>query len=636
MIRSSFFVERLVIIKSGRSVYDEAFHQGINVIRGDHSVGKTTILEILFYVLGGEIKDNQWLYPADHCDEIYCQVNINGKSFTIKRDIEKGKIPPIRIQGGSYDATTLDNLGWKKFGPRRSESGERVSFSQQLFDLLGWDNHKSDDYANLTMHQVLRFLYVDQETGSTKIFRAEDNPRGDSEGTRTAIAEFLLGLDNLDTHKLRQQLIFSEREFDKVAADLNAMYKVLGSDSGLTLDALKSQVIKTSDEIVSLQNKDVELKTTTELEVESAFNYKDLEKKVDLFSRQLQSLNIEIQATTGEIVDCELFGDSLDFRKKSLLESKSAFDCIGAMKYTHCPCCLEEINYSNEDTCHLCHTPNKESHHSNNYMQILTELDFQIKSNAKVLGDYKSHLEGLKSALVISESQLKTSQSELQSSSKTVDIETQGLIKRSKKIGYLESEIKHIEKQVKIITELDEYKFRKSELNKKITELREKIAAAAVSSKNRRDKVNLGICEKMLPILHSDLRNNGTPYEEVFGAAKSNDIEIDFSRDRTLIDGRVKFSGSSNYIKKNAFYLAALLESLSDPLYRLPRFLMLDAIENGGMKAFRSHNFQRSIVEMFKDKKDFQIIFCTSMALDDLNNDEYGVGPYYVDNVIKI
>jgi len=266
----------------------------------------------------------------------------------------------------------------------------------------------------------------------------------------------------------------------------------------------------------------------------------------------------------------------------------------------------------------------------------LTELDFQIKSNSKVLSDYKGHLEGLKSALVISESQLKNSQSELHSISKTVDVETYALIERSKKIGYLESETKNIEKQINIIKDLDKYKSRKSELNNTITDLREKIAIAASSSKNRREKVNLGICENMLSVLHSDLRDNGEPYEEVFGDAESNDIEIDFSKDRTLIDGRVKFSGSSNYIKKNAFYLAALLESLSDPLYRLPRFLMLDAIENGGMKAYRSHNFQRSIVEMFKDKEDFQIILCTSMALDDLNNDEYGVGPYYVGNVINI
>ncbi|MEI8607543.1 ATP-binding protein [Pseudoalteromonas sp. B160] len=138
MTNTNFFVERLVILKSGFSVYDEDFHRGINVIRGDHSVGKTTILELLFYVLGGEIKENQWLYPADRCDEVFCQININNETFTIKRDIEKGAIPPIRIQSGTYEKTRSTNLGWKKFGPRRSESGEKYSFhSSFLIYLVG-------------------------------------------------------------------------------------------------------------------------------------------------------------------------------------------------------------------------------------------------------------------------------------------------------------------------------------------------------------------------------------------------------------------------------------------------------------------------------------------------------------------
>lgn len=638
MIKSSFFVERLVVLKSGVSVYDERFHKGINVIRGDHSVGKTTILELLFYVLGGEIKKNQWLYPADRCDEVYCQININSNTFTIKRDIEKGTIPPIRIQDGEYNVTRTDSIGWKKFGPRRSESGERVSFSQQLFELLGWDNHKSDDYANLTMHQILRFLYVDQETSSTKVFRAEDSNRGDGAGIRTAIAEFLLGLDNLDTHKLRQQLILAEREFDKVSSDLTAMYKVLGSDSALTLEILNTRIINKSEEIVLLQSMGVELKkdSDSDLDKTNRLNYKELESKIELFNRQVQSLNLELQSVNGEIMDCELFASALKFRKKSLLESRAAYDNIGAVKYTHCPCCLEEIRTVDEDVCHLCNAQKKESNNSNNYMQLLTELDFQIKSNAKVFTDYREHLEGLKSAIIIADSHLKNSQSELLSIAMTVDIETQFLIERSKKIGYLESEISNLEKQIKIIIDLDKYKARKSELNNLISTFKEKIENAASSTKTRREKVNLGICENMLSILRNDLRQNGKYYEEVFETAGSNDIEIDFAKDRTLIDGRVKFSGSSNYIKKNAFYLAALLESLSDPLYRLPRFLMLDAIENGGMKAFRSHNFQRSIIDMFKGKEGFQIIFCTSMVLDELDNEEYGVGPYYADNVIDI
>jgi hypothetical protein len=64
---------------------------------------------------------------------------------------------------------------------------------------------------------------------------------------------------------------------------------------------------------------------------------------------------------------------------------------------------------------------------------------------------------------------------------------------------------------------------------------------------------------------------------------------------------------------------------------------MLDSIENGGMKPYRSHQFQKKIIELFaKKKEDFQLIFCTSMVLEDLNNEEFGVGPYYTENVIKL
>lgn len=49
-------LNRLVITKAGKQLYDEKFHDGINIIRGEHSVGKSTILDMIFYVLGGELK----------------------------------------------------------------------------------------------------------------------------------------------------------------------------------------------------------------------------------------------------------------------------------------------------------------------------------------------------------------------------------------------------------------------------------------------------------------------------------------------------------------------------------------------------------------------------------------------------
>ncbi len=638
MDSARILIERLVILKSNNSIYDEEFHKGINVIRGDHSVGKTTILELLFYVLGGEIKRDQWLYPADKCDEIYCQLLLNGKRFTIKRDIEKGSVPPISIRSGSYLDSNVDVNSWKSYGPRRNEAGSKMSFSQQVFELLGWDTHKTDDYANLTMHQLLRFMYVDQETASTKIFRAEDNNRADSGGIRTAISEFMLGLDNLDVHKLRQELIITEREFDKISSELTAMYRILGDDSGLTVENLESFIVENNSEIIEIRNRPLEKDDTEEGDKELLSKYKVIETKIDNINKKIFSLRNEDILVQGDIVDCEMFETSLKFRKKSLLESKASFDSMGMVEFEKCPCCYKpiEVDRLSTGSCRLCHADLEDVELNNNYMELLTEIDFQISSNKAVWDDYVVHIEGVKLLLSVSLSEVSVLKSELLEFSKLVNFKVFKDLEGAKRIGYLESKNEEINKKMKIIIELDGYKKRKVVLNGKLTEVRDKIELAQSKNKKRKGQVYAGISENFVSILKDERRVNGESYEEGFEKSKATDVEIDFERDRVLIDGRVKFSGSSNYIKKNAFKLSALLESLDDDRYRLPRFLMLDAIENGGMKEFRSHKFQKSIIDKFKGRDDFQLIFCTSMVLEKLNNDAVGVGPFYDGNVLQL
>lgn len=641
MIRSSFFVERLIVRKNSKHVYDELFHPGINVIRGDHSVGKTTILELLFYVLGGEIKSNQWLYPADKCDDILCQLRVNGNVFTIRRVIDKAGVPPIDIRSGPFEAEGQAFEAWGTYGPRRNEASSRMSFSQKFFELLGWEGHKSEDYANLTMHQILRLLYVDQETASTKIFRAEDLFRGDSDGIRTAIAEFLLGLDNLDTHQLRQELLIAEREFDRVSADLMAMYRVLGEESATTLVTLQGSIAANAQEIIRLREMPLERLDNSTLDVERDIRYQRVARDIAVYNSQLQKFQEELLEVNGEIVDCQLFDKSLRSRRKSLLESKAAYDAVGLVEYDRCPCCLKQLepldrHLVEDGACHLCRSKGERSREVSNYMEILNELDFQIASNNKVLSDYLEHKEGVQSSIEVAKIKMASAQSELASLAVMADLTSQAALERAQKIGFLESENVAYQKKIKIIQELDANKLRKIDLAADISDLREKIEAASAASKGRREKVYLGVAENVVSILHRDRRSNGKPYEEDFEASTPLDIEIDFAKDRMLVNGRMKFSGSSNYVKKNSLNIAALMESLDDPNYRWPRFLMVDAIENGGMKELRSHDFQRTIIDCFKGRTDFQLIFCTSMVLDELNNEVFGVGPYYLTNVLDI
>ncbi|NNU33697.1 AAA family ATPase [Mucilaginibacter sp. S1162] len=45
-----------------QTVYDESFHKGVNIIRGENSSGKSTIANFIFYILGGFF--NNWTTEA--------------------------------------------------------------------------------------------------------------------------------------------------------------------------------------------------------------------------------------------------------------------------------------------------------------------------------------------------------------------------------------------------------------------------------------------------------------------------------------------------------------------------------------------------------------------------------------------
>src|SRR3546814_6346399 len=70
------------------------------------------------------------------------------------------------------NALSSPNDGWQLLGYKRPEHG--YSFSQVLFRAIGLPESISDGASNITMHQLLRLLYVDQLTPVPRIFRVEN------------------------------------------------------------------------------------------------------------------------------------------------------------------------------------------------------------------------------------------------------------------------------------------------------------------------------------------------------------------------------------------------------------------------------------------------------------------------------
>ena len=150
-------IQRLkVITRNGQTAYDEYFHKGINIIRGENSSGKSTITHLLFFGLGGSYSD--FVIEAKRCQYVYTQIDINGCVITLKRELklsDDGRVDSmvgLTIFWGDIDETLENACESNYFGYRATDKTK--SFSNALFEIMDMPLVVGDN--NITMHQLLR------------------------------------------------------------------------------------------------------------------------------------------------------------------------------------------------------------------------------------------------------------------------------------------------------------------------------------------------------------------------------------------------------------------------------------------------------------------------------------------------
>lgn len=202
---SSIKIQRLkVLTRNGQTAYDECFHNGINIIRGENSSGKSTITHLLFFGLGGSYSD--FVIEAKRCQNVYTQVDINGCVITLKRELklsEDDRIDPmvgLTIFWGTIDDALADSCKSNYFGYRTTD--KKKSFSNVLFEIMDMPLVLGDN--NITMHQLLRLMYIDQESPTGSLFMYE---QFDNQITRETVAELLMGIYDADLYISKLNII---------------------------------------------------------------------------------------------------------------------------------------------------------------------------------------------------------------------------------------------------------------------------------------------------------------------------------------------------------------------------------------------------------------------------------------------
>jgi hypothetical protein len=188
--------------------------------------------------------------------------------------------------------------------------------------------------------------------------------------------------------------------------------------------------------------------------------------------------------------------------------------------------------------------------------------------------------------------------------------------------GYLQRQLEDLNEKAKLIRLIDDISLRKNELNDQIGRLKTQNERLRSSQKKRLERAYTIISDEIRTLLHNDLRR-----QDSFETADN--IQFDFAANRISVDGHSYFSASSRVILKSSFFLGFFAAAAKDQLFRHPRFVMIDTIEDKGMEPERSHNFQNQILRVSNETKmEHQIIYATAMIAPDLDEERFTIGKF--------
>ena len=635
-MQNNLFLKRLRIITLKNEVaYDEQFHEGVNIIRGQNSSGKSTIVRFIFYALGGCYFE--FVPEALKCREVFAEVLINGDTtLTLCRKIEvtDGKAnqrAPMYIYIGGMDESLepVNKNKWKKYGYMTTT--QTRSFSNILFEFMGLPEFKAD--SNITMHQILRLIYLDQESPLASLFYFE---QFDKEIIRETVAELLMGLYDEKLSKAKLDKIDTDRKIVETKRELKITGSFFSDPKTKSSKFIREQIDNITAEISEITSKIISLRCN-QLQTQKSKKKMKLEYEVALDRitrlRKEQSIHQEkVQKLEAEIQDSKYFIETLQKKRLDIIHSIATREYFDNLHLEYCPECLSKItDDAPKGHCRLCKSPIDNSRGVNQARRIKLELEFQIRESQRILQNDINTLQDRKTALTAKKRELNTAQKLyndiVRNVRSTQDEQIDNLIQDK---GFKGGEILQFQTMLENAEKYEPLEKDLADLESQSKELDRYINAAESKIWQKRQVIDKKISENGVYLLNHD-------EERQMEFKNATDFVVNYKQNMAYIsDHHIKLSASSSFYLKLSARYALFFASLQLDEMKYPRLMFTDNMEDKGIEEDRARNFQRVVVRRLKElaeSKDshpaYQLIFATSNIAQELDKPEYTIGDYY-------
>ncbi|WP_186267590.1 DUF3732 domain-containing protein [Burkholderia gladioli] len=177
--KPSLIIDQL-ILAGKRKNYIIPFTEGVNIVYGDSTTGKSSVLECINYLLGS----SKFIYDREielSVTFIMMEVRLNNLPYVIKRDIFK-PTDPIEVYSGKLD--TIELIFPKKFTPNyslpESSDGFFSDFMMMALNIPNIKMRQSPSKADsamvrLSFRDVFKYCYLKQDDVGSKALLGGSN-----------------------------------------------------------------------------------------------------------------------------------------------------------------------------------------------------------------------------------------------------------------------------------------------------------------------------------------------------------------------------------------------------------------------------------------------------------------------------
>lgn len=344
---SSILINQLIVV-GRRKNYTVNFNPGVNIVYGDSNTGKSTIVNLIDYLLGAKSFDS---YPEIEAAARYAALDLtlNEDRYTIKRDIFD---PNSLIEVYECPFDKVNEYPSKKYLPnfnKESNSFDSGYFSDFLLDALNLNNIKlkespsKDDskLVRLSFRDLFKYCYVDQDDLGDKRFFNSDNWAVKSKNKEV----FKYIFNALDGHisELQNQISEKLRKRKKLEQTYTTVSEFLRDSEFASQISLDNSIEQIDQDISDLNTQIIELnkRQIADSEVYSTIRSElskiSLEKKtlIRLMSAQEEKIERFTRLKNDYLNDVNKFKSSL-----------AAISAIGEVEQQIeiCPVCDNSLN----------------------------------------------------------------------------------------------------------------------------------------------------------------------------------------------------------------------------------------------------------------------------------------------------